>query len=188
MKPRLAGRLALTGTALLCARPALAYRPFLSTDADVAAYRAVELELSVFALQRQDGRTHGQTPQAIFNYGFLPGHEAVGQFSADEPPDGPARTRDAQLSVKDVLRRGALQDRPGPSVALESSLLVPGSAGEEQPRFGWEETAILSHRLAGMTFHWNAGVGFDQTAGLPFSALGLIAESPSLGGVRAVGE
>lgn len=180
--------LTLTAAALLCARPALAYRPFFSTDADVAAYRTIELELGYFGLQRQNGSTHGQTPQVVINYGFIPDFEAVGQFYLDEPPGESPRVFNGELSVKNVLRRGELQDRPGPSVAMESVLLAPGSADEAQPRFGWEESAIVSHKLRDMTFHWNASLGVDQTAALPFVALGLIGEKPLSARLRAVGE
>ena len=172
---------------LLCAR-AHAYRPFISTDADVAADRTIELEEGFVGFQRDDGRTHGQTPQTVINYGFRPGFEAVAQVFLDEPPNGPARAIDAELSVKNVLRRGVLQDAPGPSVAMESVLLLPGDAGEEQPRAGWEESAIISHRLSGLTFHWNGSLGVDQSASLPFAAWGLIAEKPLIAGVRAVSE
>jgi hypothetical protein len=180
--------LAAAASLLLLSARAHAYRPFVSTDADVAAFRTIELEMGYFALARDDGRTHGQTPQTVVNYGFRPGFEAVGQFFMDEPPNGPARVIDAELSVKNVLRRGVLQEAPGPSVAMESVLLLPGSAEEEQPRAGWEESAILSHKLADMTFHWNGSLGADQTAGLPFAAWGLIAEKPLFSGVRAVSE
>jgi hypothetical protein len=181
--------LALAALALLCARPARAYRPFFSTDADVATYRTIEAEIGYFGLQRQNGSTHGQTPQVVMNYGFIPDFEAVGQFYADEPPGGaPARFFDDELSVKNVLRDGVLQGKTGPSVAMESVLLVPGSEGEDQPRFGWEESAILSHKLRDLTFHWNASLGFDQTAGLPFVALGLIGEKPLTASLRAVSE
>ena len=180
--------LALAAAALLCAPPARAYRPFFSTDADVAVYRTIELELGYFGLQRQNGTTHGQTPQVVVNYGFLPGFEAVGQFYLDEPPGESPRVFNGELSVKNVLRRGVLQDQPGPSVAMESAVLVPGSAGESQPRFGWEESGILSHRLGDVTLHWNASLGVDQTAGLPLAVFGLIGEKPLVSGLRAVGE
>jgi len=181
---------------LLLSARAHAYRPFISTDADVAVYRTIELEEGYFGLGRDDGRTHGQAPQTVINYGFHPGFEAVGQFFMDEPPDGPTRVVDAELSVKNVLRRGVLQGATGPSVAMESVLLLPGSAGEsrsgsaaeDQPHAGWEESGILSHKLANMTFHWNGSVGVDQSASLPFAAWGLIAEKPLFFDLRAVSE
>jgi hypothetical protein len=188
MNSRRVASSAAIATLVLLPASADAYRPFISTDADTAAYRTIELELGFFGLQRQDGGTHGQTPQAVFNYGFRPGFEAVGQLDLDEPPGGGARVLDAELSVKNVLRQGVLQDKPGPSVAMESLLLLPGAAGEDQPRVGWEESLILSHKLGDFTCHWNASLGLDQTATLPLGEWGLIGEHPLVDGVRAVGE
>jgi len=137
MSSRRVASSAAIATLVLLPASADAYRPFISTDADTAAYGTIELELGFFGLQRQDGRTHGQTPQAVLNYGFRPGFEAVGQLYLDEPPVGGARVLDAELSVKNVLRRGVLQDKPGPSVAMDSLLLLPGAG------------LIAEHPLAG---------------------------------------
>ena len=168
--------------------PVHAYRPFVSTDADVATFKTIEVEMGYFGLTHSDGRTTYVEPQLVLNYGFLRGYEAVGEFQLNEPPDGPANVTEGSLSVKHVWREGQLQDKPGPSFASETNLLLPGSAGVDQPRFGFLQAFMLSHRFAGMTFHWNLGAGSDQLASKPFATWGLIGELPLTKTLKAVGE
>ena len=175
-------------TALFTAVPALAYRPFVSTDADVAALKTIEVEMGYFGLVRSEGRSTYVEPQLVLNYGFLKNFEAVAEYQANEPPDGPARVSEGSLSVKHVWREGQLQEKPGPSFASETNLLLPGSAGIDQPRAGFLQAFMLSHRVAGMTFHWNAGAGVDQLASNAFATWGLIGELPLTKTLRAVGE
>jgi hypothetical protein len=175
-------------TAAFVAVPARAYRPFVSTDADVAVYHTIELEMGYFGLTHAPGRTTYVEPQLVLNYGFLRGYEAVGEFQLNEPPDGPAQVSEGSLSVKHVWREGQLQDKPGPSFASETNLLLPGSAGVDQPRAGFLQAFMLSHRAGPMTFHWNLGAGLDQDASKPFATWGLIGELPLTKTLRAVGE
>lgn len=177
----------LAGLTALAASPASAYRPFVSTDAAVAAPRTLELELGYFGLARARGRDETSAPQAVVNCGVRDRLEAVAEFVVAHPQDGRSQVVDAAFDVKGVAREGVLQDKPGPSVALEASLLVPDS-GDGNPKAGFEQTVVVSHRLAGATLHWNLGGGYERTASLPFVAWGLVAESPSWRGVRAVGE
>jgi hypothetical protein len=180
------GRLVLA-LALLRAAPSYAYRPFVSTDAAVAAPKTVELELGYFGLARTAGHEGYSSPQAVISFGARERFEAVGEFVVQHPQDGRSQVVDAAVDVKGVAREGVLQDKPGPSVALESSLLFPDS-GDGNPKAGFEQTFVLSHRLCGATLNWNLGGGFERSASLLFGTWGLIAETPDLGGVRAVGE
>lgn len=180
-------RAVLASAALALAVPARAYRPFVSTDAAAAAYRSLELELGAVGASRAGGRTTWSSPQATLNAGVRPGWEAVGEFTVVHPDGGPSQVRDADLALKGVLRRGALQDAPGASVAEETTLLLPAS-GEGDPRAGAEQALIVSHRLGPTTWHWNLGGGWERSAGLPFGSWGVVAESPAWRGARAVGE
>jgi hypothetical protein len=171
--------------------PARAYRPFVSTDADTAVYRTIELEMGYFGLSHAAGRTTYIEPQLVLNYGFLPDYEAVAEFQLNEPPVNSkvvGSFSEGGVSVKHVWREGELQDKPGPSFASESNLLLPGSVGYAQPRVGFLQAFMLSHRLGVMTFHWNVGAGVDQIASNAFATWGLIGELPLTKTLKAVGE
>ena len=185
------GRLIILFAALACffaAATAQAYRPFVSTDADVAALRTIEVEMGYFGFLHAEGRTTYVEPQLVLNYGFLRNFEAVAEYQVNEPPNGPARVSEGSLSVKHVWREGQLQEKAGPSFASETNVLLPGGAGVGQPRVGFLQAFMLSHRFAGMTFHWNVGAGSDQLASKPYATWGLIGELPLTKTLRAVGE
>ena len=186
-RSRLGARLAVLAAALAAA-PAGAYRPFVSTDADVAALKTIEVELGYFGLAHSAGRTTAVEPQLVLNYGFLRDSEAVGEFQVNEPSGGPAAVSEGLLAVKHVWREGQLQGIPGPSVASETNILLPGGAGVDQPRFGFLQAFMVSHRLGGMTFHWNLGAGVDQDSARLFVTWGLIGELPLTRTIRLVGE
>jgi hypothetical protein len=169
------------------AAPAFAYRPFVSTDAAVAAPRTIELELGYLGLARTRGGAGPGSIQAVLNCGVRDRFEAVGEFTVQHPQDGTSRVVDAAVNLKGVVRAGALQDKPGPSVALEGSVLIPES-GRENTKAGFEQTAILSHRFSKATLHWNVGGGYERSASLPFAVWGLIAEMPAWRSFSAVGE
>lgn len=179
--------IAACGALGLAARPAFAYRPFVSTDASVAAPKTLELEVGYFGLARNQDQDTVSSPQAVLSWGLRDRFEAVGEFVVLHPQRGASEVVDAAIGVKGVLREGELQDRPGVSVAGESTVLIP-SGGADEKRAGFEQTFIASRRLAGFAFHWNLGGGWEREASLPFAAWGLIAESPTRRGLRAVGE
>jgi hypothetical protein len=178
------GALAALGLAV---QPSYAYRPFVSTDAAVAAHRALELEVGTYGFSRNQGQDAATGPQAVINYGIRDRFEAVGEFVVQHPYGASSQFGDAALDLKGIIREGVLQDKPGVSLAGEASLLLP-SSGEGDTNAGFEQAFIASHKLGGFTFHWNAGGGWERSASLPFANWGLIAESPSWRGVRAVGE
>lgn len=107
------------------ASPALAYRPFDGTDADVSDYREVELELGPLGYLRQQHDSALVAPAAIFNYGFLPRWEIViegsGVFGVQRPPS----FVNGGAFLKHVLREGSLQDKTGISLASEVGVLFP---------------------------------------------------------------
>ena len=177
----------LVAATLFAASPALAYRPFIGTDASVADLNVLELEFGYFGLARTEGQNTYSGPQAVLNYGVLRRMEAVAEFVNLHPQGGRSQIVDASLNLKAVVREGVLQDKSGPSLAEESTLLLPSRASDEK-HAGFQQAFILSQRLDRVSLHWEAGGGFEREASLPFAIWGLIAELPVARGVRAVGE
>jgi hypothetical protein len=127
-------------------------------------------------------------PSARFNYGIAPGWEAV--IEGDVAHGLSAGTRGASLvgngaSLKGVLREGSLQEKPGPSIATEFGLLLPGIRAEHGTGAG--VAGIVSQRWEWVTFHLNgaAAVTRQQHADL---FLGVIGEGPHDWPVRPVAE
>jgi|SRR5215813_2628066 len=78
------GALALLLVALPpTATPALAYRPFVSTDAAVAEPNEVEIELDYLDLERTRRETTITTPGLVLNFGVTKNWEVVGEFRDD---------------------------------------------------------------------------------------------------------
>jgi hypothetical protein len=163
---------------------AWAYRPFVSTDAAVADPKEVEIELGYFNLERSGRENTIATPSVVLNYGVTKGVELVGEFRLDVSPDveliAPA------LSVKSVLREGVLQDKPGPSIAVEAGLLLPSTVPGERG-IGFDAVGIVSGKVAGVTWHVNGGGGLDRDGRL-FGTWGVIGELPLHPKLRLAGE
>lgn len=186
---------AAAATLFLCAwSPAYAYRPFISTDAAVADFRQVEIEMGVFNWAQNGSPSSAGTtnrnfytvPQTVLNYGVVDRVELVGQFNVDEI-GGNTQFADPALNMKVVAKEGFLQNKPGDSFAFETSLLIPSPLDGEE-RFGFQETGIWSHRIGGFIFHVNVGPGVAQDSTEGFIFLGTIAEHPITKTLRAVGE
>jgi hypothetical protein len=176
-------------TSLAVPRGARAYRPFDQTDADVAETHDVEVELGPIGyLHAPTGSTF--VPGFILNYGVVHRVELV--FDAHHAflfggPDVGAHRRqlDTGIFAKAVVREGALQDRPGPSVALEAGALLPtvplaGGAGVSV-------TAIASQRWPALTLHLNAEGDYTRDGTFTFIG-GFILEGPDAWAVRPVSE
>jgi hypothetical protein len=170
---------------------ARAYRPFDSTDADVAAAGELELELGPVGFLRPDaGARLLVAPAVIVNLGVRPGLELVleGQhlYDVDEAPAGPRSTvAENGLFLKGVVRRGELQGSSGASVALEGGVLLPEVNGD--PGWGAEALAVLS--LAGRwgTVHLNGVSTWTRQQEGALGA-GVIVEAPELWRLRPVAE
>jgi hypothetical protein len=169
---------------LLLPASAWAYRPFVSTDAAVADPREVEVELGYFNLSRTAGTNTITTPGMVLNYGVVKNLEIVGEYRLDVSPN--VNITDPAVSMKGVVKEGILQDKPGVSVAVEASVLLPSSVAGEHS-VGFETVGIVSGRLAPVTLHVNAGAGIERT-GRVFGVWGVIGELPVLASVRLVGE
>jgi hypothetical protein len=154
-----------------------AYRPFIATDAAVADPREVEIELGYFTMDRANGKNAFTIPHVVLNYGFFKGWEAVAEFAVLRSPGGDLGLIDPSLSVKGVLREGALQDKSGVSIAMEVGPLLP-STQTGQRHFGFEGTGIASAKLGPFTFHVNAGLGVSRSTGDLSGIWGVIGELP----------
>ena len=186
LRPALWG--ALAALALLCPLPALAYRPFDLTDAEVAAPRELELELGPFAGVRAAEET-SFAPGFVVNYGLLRRVELVAEDHNDIPvggsPASPAWTTEPSLLVKGILREGVLQDQDGPSVALEIGMLLPILPAPGG--YGASTALIVSERWPATTIHVNAQVDLSRSHHLDVLG-GAIVEGPHTWRVRPVGE
>jgi hypothetical protein len=175
------------------AAPALAYRPFDGTDADVAALGDFELELGPVHWYSQGDSHYLLAPATVLNLGFLPRWELVIDFQnyvgIDQPPgEAQVRLLDTDILVKHVLLAGALQDQgTGPSVAAEFGPLVPNVNGEEA--FGASLDVITSMRWnSWMTLHLNSWLELSRGDLKPDYFEGLIVEGDVEASVRPVSE
>jgi hypothetical protein len=180
-------------TALLLATlaaPALAYRPFDSTDADVAGPGEFELELGPIGWLREGADQFRVVPAVVANLGLPWRSELVleGQreVALDPVPGEPSSSIvNTGVFVKTVLREGALQDANGPSVAAEYGILLPELHG--QSGTGASLAGIVSQRSEAGTLHLNTALAWNR-AHEPDLFLGAILEGPYSWAVRPVAE
>ena len=181
--------LAVLTLTLLAAPCAWAYRPFTGTDADVAELHDVELEIGPAGYLREDGRGTVVAPSLIANWGFARDLELVlegRQLIPLAPGPGEPRVQivETQLDVKWLMREGSLQEKSGPSVASEWTILLPETG---QHAIGAELAAIASQRWPALTLHANGNVAYTRQRTLGLFG-GLIAEGPAAWAVRPVAE
>ena len=169
------------------ATPAAAYRPFVSTDASVAETSELEVELGYFTLDRAGSGTVYTVPDLVLNYGVVEDVELVGEFRLQEQAGEGPQVVDPEISLKTVLKDGALQDKPGASVAVETALVLPSTLKGES-RFGFEIVGIVSQQLSSVMYHLNLGGGVDRTESNPLVIWGLITELPLHPQLRFVSE
>src|SRR5215469_8272828 len=143
--------------ALTCANKALAYRPFQGTDAAVADLGELETEFGPAEPMRAGSQRLLTTADTVFNLGIAEGWEAVlqGQAVTLLSP-GPLQTSllGNEFSLKKIIRDGILQEKDGPSIAVEFGPLLPGINGE--PGTGATLGGIVSNRWGWVTAHFNA--------------------------------
>jgi hypothetical protein len=172
-------------------RPAIAYRPFVSTDAAVADEGAVEVEFGYAGFRKDDGRTAIVAPTVVVNLGIASRLELVAEFKLVNDISGhrdePTRFEDSAISLKWVAREGALQEHgSGLSLATELSILLPTIRGEDRP--GAELVGIASGRALGWTYHLNGGPLVEPGGDRPGVIWGIILEHAIRGPLRAVAE
>jgi hypothetical protein len=175
---------------LAYANLALAYRPFDSTDADVAHAGEAEIELGPVQWLREGSQRFLQAPAVVANFGLSKDRELVieGRHEiARDPEPGESRSSlvDNAVSIKQVLRRGVLQDEAGPSVATEYGVLLPGV--NVQHGTGFSLAGIVSQRSQLGTVHLNAVLARTREHESEVF-LGTILEGPYAWRVRPVAE
>jgi hypothetical protein len=171
--------------ALLSTTPALAYRPFDGTDADVVAPGEFELEAGPLGYERQGSERFLVGPALVVNYGLAPKFEAVleGRQLRGLAHLRDSETEDVALSLKSLLREGSLQGATGVSVALEAGLLLPGT----ERRFGAHVASIFSWSWPALAVHLN--LGNDVLTSVRYAVISsLIVEGPERWRVRPVAE
>ena len=175
---------------LACAEFALAYRPFDSTDAEVAKAKETEIELGPVGRLREGQKRLVVLPAVVVNIGLQGDRELVIQgqreVALDRDPGEPhSALVDNGVFIKQVLRRGVLQDEPGLSVATEYGLLLPALHGEHGT--GLSVAGIVSQRWKAATVHFNTAVALNREHE-PEVFLGVILEGPFAWRIRPVAE
>jgi len=146
--------------------PALAFRPFDSSSASVGDEGEFELELGPVERLRQGPAHSWIAPAVVLNWGLADDREValegkVKNVTGDLAGDT-SRTSlvDTALSLKQLHRRGSLQDGTGLSVASECGILLPTIHGESGT--GATCAGIVSQRWRLSTIHVNAALTFGR--------------------------
>ncbi len=175
--------------ACVWAQSAFALRPFDGTDADVAAQGEVEMEFGPIGYLHEGSDKFLIAPALIANLGIQGDREIVLEGRLSTPLGNESESQsvlgDTALSLKQIHRRGSLQEETGPSVASECSILLPEIHGESRTGFGC--LGIASQRGPTATVHLNGGLFLDREHDWD-RLLGLIVEGPDEWTVRPVME
>src|ERR1035438_6003740 len=191
MRRRRAAWLLVSASLLVVERDALAYRPFDGTDADVAEYGALELELGPTHYYREGDRNFLIAPATVLNLGIAKDTEIVVDFDdfvalgALDPGEPRVRTMDTDVLLKHVFREGVLQEKSGPSIAVEAGPLLPDIHGTSA--FGASLAVIASYRWSFGSIHWNEWGEYTREHNFSLFT-GVILEGPHEWTVRPVAE
>jgi hypothetical protein len=169
---------------------ALAYRPFDGTDASVASYGDLELELGPVGYLRTSRQQFLVAPATILNVGVMPNWELVlqgnNQFLLGQASGDPRyQLVNTGLFLKGILREGSLQGKDGLSVATEVGPLLPTVNSERGT--GMSAVVIVSQRWPWGTIHLNSEAELTRTHNLDLFG-GAIIEGPYDWTVRPVAE
>jgi hypothetical protein len=165
-----------------------AYRPFDGTDAAVAETGEMEIELGPVEYLREGAVRTLLAPNLRINYGFTPGWEASleGKLTHGLTAGIPGTSLvESQALLKGVLREGSLQEKPGPSIATEFGVLLPGI--NDQHGAGAVLNGIVSQRWNWGTVHLNAQIELTRQQRADYFLDGII-EGPHDWPVRPVAE
>src|SRR5215469_4486455 len=179
--------LAAGATSLCWCGSASAYRPFNGTDAAVAGPGQAEIELGPAEYLRQGSQQTLLAPSAVFNYGIATDWEFVAEGRVAHALTGGSGTSlgDDGVSLKHVLREGGLQEKPGPSIATEFGVLLPGIRDDRGT--GAILTGIVSQRSDWGTVHLNAAAALTRQQHADLFA-SFIVEGPHDWPIRPVAE
>jgi hypothetical protein len=183
-------RLVAFAVLALYASAAAAYRPFDSTDADVAKAGEFELEFGPVGRLEEGTERFQVAPAVVANFGLPHERELVIQAQRQvaeqaQPGEPHSALVDDGIFIKQVVRRGALQDESGPSIATEYGVLLPDVNGEHGT--GLSLAGIVSQRWDAATIHLNGALAITRE-GEPDLFLGVILEGPNRWRVRPVAE
>jgi hypothetical protein len=165
-----------------------AYRPFDGTDAAVAEKGEMEIELGPVEYLREGAERSLLAPDLRINYGFISGWEAAleGKLTHGLTAGVPgASLVESQALLKGVPREGSLQEKPGPSIATEFGVLLPGI--NDQHGTGGVLNGIVSQRWDWGTVHLNAQIALTREQHADYF-LDSIIEGPHDWPVRPVAE
>jgi hypothetical protein len=165
-----------------------AYRPFDGTDAAVAETGEMEIELGPVEYLREGAERSLLAPDLRINYGFIPGWEAAleGKIPHGLTAGVPGTSLiESDALLKAVLREGGLQSKPGPSIATEFGVLLPGV--NDQHGTGAVLNGIASQRWDWGTVHFNAQIELTRQQHADYF-LDSIIEGPYDWPVRPVAE
>jgi len=179
----------VTAAALICwSGAARAYRPFDGTDAAVAETGEMEIELGPVEYLREGADRTLFAPDTRINYGFIPGWEAALEGKIAHGLTAGVRGTslvESDALLKGVLREGSLQEKPGPSIATEFGVLLPGINDERGT--GAVLNGIASQRWDWGTVHLNAQIALTREQHGDYF-LDIIIEGPRDWAVRPVSE
>jgi len=177
-----------TATALICwCGAAEAYRPFDGTDA-AAETGEIEIELGPAEYLREGAERALLAPDLRINYGFIRGWEAAleGKLTHGLAAGVPGTSLvERQALLKGMLRDGTLQEKPGPSIATEFGVLLPGI--NDQHGTGAVLNGIVSQRWDWGTVHLNAQIELNRQQYADYFPDSII-EGPHDWAVRPVAE
>jgi len=183
------GVAALSAAVLMCwCGEAEAYRPFDGTDAAVAETGEIEIELGPVEYLREGAERMLLAPDLRINYGFIPGWEASleGKLTHGLTAGIPGTSLvESDALLKGVLREGSLQEKPGPSIATEFGVLLPGI--NDQHGTGGVLNGIVSQRWDWGTTHLNVQLELTRQQHVDYF-LDTIIEGPHDWPVRPVAE
>jgi hypothetical protein len=165
-----------------------AYRPFDGTDAAVAETGEMEIELGPVEYLREGAERMLLAPDLRINYGFIPGWEASleGKLTHGLSVGIPGTSLvESDALLKGVLREGSLQEKPGPSIATEFGVLLPGI--NDQHGTGAVLNGIVTLRWDWGTVHLNAQIALTREQHADYF-LDTIIEGPHNWPVRPVAE
>jgi hypothetical protein len=161
--------------------PVWAYRPFDSTDADVAEPGEIELEFEPFGFLSLPEGDFVIVPDAVINFGLRDGLELV--------LEGRHRRgvgiEDTGLFLKTLVREGALQEAPGASVAFEFGALLP--TVHDESGVGASALLVTSYQWSRITAHFNGELALNRSGKMELFG-GVILEGRTSGAVRPVME
>ncbi|MBI1852770.1 MAG: hypothetical protein HYR85_20710 [Planctomycetes bacterium] len=174
--------------AVAAASTAFAYRPFRTTDAAIAEPGRVEIEYGAIGVEQNGPETTLRTSDLRLDLGVADRFEFVLQgASAKREGESDSDLVDPAAFVKAIVRRGVLQRESGPSLAVQSGVLLPETIDGSR-RTGLETLAIASDRFGDLTLHLDAGMAVDREEHDAQAVWGVVVEHSLTSQLRVAAE